>query len=137
MVLNAGLLGLTGSLLYFSRKVYSYLISDKFARILNQDSPGRVAGEFTEDIRTRLWGYYYYLGVRPLAGVVIGPLITLFVMAGLATFANASAGCELGVSKAGNYVVYVVSFLGGYSSSDLFDYFSVLGARAIKRLDIR
>lgn len=137
IMVNASLLGFLGSLLYFSRKVYVYLITDKFRRLM-QEKEGRGNNDNNVDkFRTQIIGYYIYLSTRPVAGLIIGPLLLMFVLAGLTTFSRASTECEVGVSTAGIYSIYVVSFIGGYSSSDLFDYFSNLGGRLISKLDMK
>jgi|GEM_PF-4952174 len=134
-VQNACLLGFLGSLLYFSRKCYIYLITDKMQRLVNalveKDSPDLVA----QALVTQLTGYYLYLATRPLAGLIVGPLIVMFVVAGLLTLGTTSAG-NIGVSVAGTFIVYVASFLAGYSSSDLFDYLSRLGSKLIRKIDV-
>ena len=88
-------------------------------------------------VRSVVIGYYIYLSTRPIAGLIIGPLLLMAVLAGLTTFTKPSIGVEVSVSAAGIYLIYVVSFIGGYSSSDLFDYFSSLGAKLISKIDIK
>lgn len=137
VMIMAALLGFLGSLLYFSRKIYVYLITDKFFEMM------RIQDDISnEDIKidrfkSMLFGYYIYLSTRPIAGLVIGPLLYMAVLAGLTTFSKAPTGPEVSLSTAGVYLIYVISFIGGYSSSDLFDYFSGLGAKLIKNITLK
>lgn len=134
---NACLFGFLGSLLYFSRKCYIYLITDKFNQILtaskNDDDPKEILSEI---LQTRLVGYYLYLATRPIAGLVVGPLIVMFIFGGLLTLGSSNQTEGIAVSATGTFVIYVSSFLAGYSCSDLFDYLSKLGSKLIKRIDI-
>lgn len=137
IIINASLLGFVGSLLYFSRKVYLYLITNKLHRIAKELKIDPDSGtQETESFKSVAIGYYIYLSTRPLAGFVIGPILVMFVLAGLTTLSRSPDGSEMTLSKAGIYLIYVVSFLGGYSSSDLFDYFSNLGKKLIGKLDV-
>lgn len=138
IMINASLLGFLGSLLYFSRKVYSYLITDKFHRLMqDQEKTTASKDDDLDRFKSIVMGYYIYLSTRPIAGFVIGPLLLMFVLAGLTTFFKPIPGAEVAISTAGVYLIYVVSFIGGYSSSDLFDYFSNLGGRLISKLDVK
>jgi hypothetical protein len=125
---NAALLSALGGLLYFSRKTYTYLITDKL---------GRVTGSGVEEkVQTQITGYTLYLCTRPVGAIVVGPLIVLAVLAGLTTLVARSGTASVAISEPGMYLIYFVSFIGGYSSSDLFDYFSALGSRLIKRINL-
>lgn len=138
LVINVSLLSFVGSLLYFSRKVYSYLITDKFGRVMldHKITTGHNDDELHR-LKSAVAGYYVYLSTRPLAGFVIGPLLLMFVLGGLTTLSKRAPGSEVAISTAGIYLIYVVSFIGGYSSSDLFDYFSNLGGKLIRNLDLK
>jgi uncharacterized membrane protein YwzB len=137
VMLNSSLLGFLGSLLYFSRKVYTYLISDKFNRVIHDQGLGNQEAKDVDRLRSVILGYYLYLSTRPIAGLIIGPLLFWSVLAGLTTFAKPVFDSEIAVSKAGTYLIYVISFLGGYSSSDLFDYCSSLGGKLIGKLELK
>jgi hypothetical protein len=137
--LNSSLIGLIGSLLFFSRKAYVYLITDKLYRISEANGmPTRAADHASPRIdldiyRTRLAGYYLYLIARPIGGLVIGPFVTMILLGGLTTL-SASASIEAkSPSVAGMYLIYVLSFAGGYTSSDMFDYVSKQGARLLAK----
>jgi hypothetical protein len=137
-LVNSALLGFLGSLFYFGRKVYVYLITDKFGRI--KESQGGSAGateEAVDRLRGALVGYCIYLSTRPLAGLAIGPLLLMAVLAGLMTFSPSPSGSRVAVSVAGTCLIYFISFVGGYSSSDLFDYLSGLGAKLARRIQVR
>lgn len=138
IMVNASLLGFLGSLLYFGRKVYIYLITDKFRRVL-QDRGITMpnSDEDLDKLQSVITGYYIYLSIRPIAGFVVGPLLLMAVLAGLTTLSNPFHGSEITMSTAGMYLIYVLSFIGGYSSSDLFDYFSALGSKLVSKLDIK
>lgn len=144
VMLNSAVIGLVGSLLYFSRKSYVYLITDKFGRIIVENGFGIEAVEEgtvrfidLDKYKTILSGYYLYLAARPWAGVVIGPVLTMIVLAGLTTFSTFEADGGVVLSEAGTYLLYVFSFVGGYSSSEPFDYFSKLAGNLIERIEIR
>jgi hypothetical protein len=136
---NSSLIGFIGSLLYFSRKAYVYLITDKLYRIAEESvalaSGEKVAagGVAVEVYKTKLSGYYLYLIARPVGGLIIGPLITMIFLGGLTTLTINSTISAQSLSSAGMYAVFVVSFIGGYTSSDMFDYISKSGARILAR----
>jgi hypothetical protein len=135
VLVNAAMLSLLGGFLYFSRKAYVYLITDKFTRFAKDDLATQ--GSSVESrVQARVAGYTLYLWSRPFCSVVVGPLLLLAIMAGLTTLVEKSAAASLGLSTSGVYLVYFVSFIGGYSSSDLFDYFSTLGGRLVKRISL-
>jgi hypothetical protein len=134
VIINAALLGFLGSLLYFSRKVYVYLITDKFHRVMHEQGLAQpVGGEDVQRFRNALIGYYVYLSLRPMAGFVIGPLLLMALYAGLTTLSVPATGAEVAISSAGAYLVYFVSFVGGYSSSIMFDTMSELGRKLLRR----
>lgn len=138
IIINASLLGFLGSLLYFSRKVYSYLISDKFHRVLQDKGVSATdANSDIDKVKSIVSGYYIYLSTRPIAGIIIGPLLLMFVLAGFTTFYKPASGTQLAMSTSGIYLIYIVSFIGGYSSSDIFDYLSNLGKRIISNIDLK
>jgi hypothetical protein len=132
---NVALLGFIGSLLYFSRKIYVYLIANKIFRIeseINRDVEQSSDG--AEDIRigrfqSRLAGYYLYLAARPIGGLAIGPIIAMIILSGLTTLSKNATITGSQLSSAGIYIIYVFSFVGGYTSSDMFDYLSKAGGR--------
>ena len=137
IIINSSLLGFVGSLLYFSRKVYLYLITDKFHRLATEYKiETDIKEQDNERFKSIVMGYYIYLATRPVSGFVVGPVLVMFVLAGLTTFSKAANDTEMGLSQAGVYLIYVISFLGGYSSSDLFDYFSNLGKKLRAKLDV-
>jgi hypothetical protein len=68
---------------------------------------------------------------------VIGPLLLLVVLAGLTTFSTTASGSEVTVSIAEACLIYFISFVGGYSSSDMFDYLSILGGKLAEKLQIK
>lgn len=137
-MINSSLLGFLGSLFYFGRKVYVYLITDKIRRFMQaQGLTEDLGNEALERLRGGVAGYYIYLSTRPLAGLVIGPLLLMAVLAGLTTFSVTTSPAELRVSAAGACLIYFISFVGGYSSSDLFDYLASLGAKLAQKLQIR
>lgn len=136
VMINASLLGFLGSLFFFSRKVYIYLITDKFSRLVQ--APKENNSDYDNNkVKSMIIGYYIYLSTRPIAGLIIGPLLQMFVLAGLTTFSKTAVSPEVSISLAGMYLIYILSFIGGYSSSDLFDYFSTLGTKLIKKIDLK
>lgn len=134
--LNSGLMGLLGSLLYFSRKAYVYLITDKVGRIFVEAQKSKVTVEREEselDVsRSQVNGYLLYLFMRPLAGVAIGPLLVMTILAGLSTIGRGEVSPKA-ISPTGIVLVLVFSFIGGYKSSDMFDHFSQMGSKFIKK----
>jgi hypothetical protein len=107
-----------------------YLITNKFSRLLKEQQ----TDENDEDAKNNvIRGYYLYLTFRPFVGLVIGPILYLFVMAGLITFIKHPITSPAEVSQPGRYFIYVLSFLGGHASSDLLDYFS----RVIKKISVK
>lgn len=138
IIINASLLGFLGSLLYFSRKIYSYLISDKFHRVLQDKGVSTTDADSDIDkVKSIVSGYYIYLSTRPIAGFVIGPLLLMSVLAGFTTFYKPTSGTQPAMSTSGIYLIYIVSFIGGYSSSDIFDYLSNLGKKIISNIDLK
>jgi hypothetical protein len=137
LLVNCALIGFLGSLLYFGRKCYLYLITDKFDRSIRPNRIREGDGDGPQDlVSSRVAGYCLYLATRQLAGLVIGPLIALVIVGGLVTLGAPSSSREPALSRAGTMIVYAVSFLGGYSSSDLFDYVAKMGAKLIRRMRI-
>lgn len=134
VLVYCALFGLLGSLIYFSRKCYVYLITNKLGKLLRQMEQDAPSGATAiDEVRAAFLGYYLYLLVRPFAGVVIGPVLYMLAVSGLATFGgtSSSAADPPAVSRAGRYVLYSLSFLGGHASSDMFDYFTWLAKRLI------
>jgi hypothetical protein len=136
---NSGLLGLLGSLLFFSRKTYVYLITNKLIRIEDEveaDARKRGHDANVDKIvlyQARLIGYYLYLIVRPLGGAAIGPLTAMIILGGLSTLSKTSSANAGTLSAAGIYIIYLFSFIGGYTSSDMFDYLSKAGSRFVAK----
>ena len=132
---NGSLLGATGSALYFSRKAYVYLITDRVVslqRRATEEIDSRAEGREKFVIRStenRIYGYIMYLTLRPFGGFVIGPLVSMIILAGINTFGSSNVSNAGDISSRGIYLIYVFSFIGGYTSSDMFDYFSRLGSR--------
>ena len=130
-VVNAALFGYLGTLVFFSRKCYVYLITKKLTKSLkesinsNQDS--------VNDLLSVIRGYYLYLLFRPMVGLVIGPLLFMFVVTGLVTFMKTSVEVNTEISRSGRYLIYIVSFLGGHASSDLLDRFSTMAKQIVLR----
>jgi len=124
---NVALFGFIGSLLYFSRKIYVYLITDKVGRIL------ATFGSTDDDDRVKaaLIGYFWYLVWRPYVGLAVGPLVTFIVLGGLNTVAKSQTEGVLALSQAGICIIYVLCFVGGYTSSDLLDYLSKTGGKLL------
>ena len=133
---TTAIVSLIGGLLYFSRKVYSYLISDKLGRLAREFSKESAGDEnaLHSSIKNSVMGYYFYLGTRPIASVVVGPILLLLVMGGMTTFSKTGTDTEF--SHAGTILVFALSFIGGYSSSNLFDFFSRLGDKLIDRMGL-
>jgi hypothetical protein len=140
--INVCFAGFIGSLLYFSRKAYVYLITGKVERIVAALTTDNSLGPLLdssvpleERLRSRLIGYYVYLIARPLGGFAIGPLVTMAILGGLLTLSRSATASSATLSNAGIYIVIVVAFIGGYTSSDLFDYLSKLSARLMSAKD--
>ena len=112
-----------------------YLITDKYSRIAEEVDAG--GAQNAERLATRLSGYVLYLSTRPIGSIVVGPLIVLAIMAGLTTLVNRESEKVVSISASGIYLVYFASFICGYSSSDLFDYFSALGGRLVRRIRLK
>jgi hypothetical protein len=134
---NASLIGFSGSLLYFARKTYVYLITNKVWRIGREATTegNAVFGESSAEARyrARLLGYYVYLLGRPFGGLAIGPLVAMIILGGLTSLSKAGSLSVSALSEAGAFTVYVFSFIGGYISSDLFDYLSRAGSRLLAK----
>jgi hypothetical protein len=134
---NVALLGCIGSLLYFSRKTYVYLIAGKLWKIDEElitelhNLPSSES-ERLERYRAKLAGYYLYLITRPFGGLAIGPLITMVILGGLTTLTKDGKLNGATLSLAGEYLVYTFAFAGGYASSDFFDYVSTLVGRVLE-----
>lgn len=118
--------GLIGAFLYFGRKCYSYQIGDKFDKII-EGAPNEEVGA------ARIGGYYLYLLLRPFAGIAIGPIAAMVVMGGISTISSqtTSAGPQ-SVSDVGRYIIYLAAFVGGYTSSDLFDGLAKFGKSVLR-----
>ena len=123
------LLGFAGALVYFSRKTYVYLIKDKFFEISfveGQTEP------IYERILSRMTGYFIYLSLRPLVGLVIGPMYYLVITSGLAAFVSIPAPQQFTLSSTGVSVLYSLAFIGGLTSSDFLDYLTRIGKRLLQ-----
>ena len=135
---NSALLGAVGSLLYFSRKAYVYLITDKVGRLHMEASNSvrnseiTTADETLDIVAAKINGYILYLFMRPLAGVVIGPLLVMTILAGLSTIGRGEVAPSA-ISPNGIILVLIFSFVAGYKSSDMFDHFSKMGGRLIRK----
>jgi hypothetical protein len=134
---NAALIGFVGSLLYFGRKAYVYLIEEKFRRIelemFKVDKQGSACVDSPQRLRGRLAGYYMYLCLRPVAGLVLGPAIAMLFLGGVTTLSKAGDLNASALSPAALYLIYLFALVGGYTSSDMFDYLSKLGRRIFKQ----
>lgn len=118
-IINSSLFGLLGTLIYFSRKCYVYLIENKFGKLIREiNNSNESSIEYLKNILT---GYYLYLTLRPIVGVIIGPLIYMLVVTGLVVFIKGSIFDGKEISQSGRLIIYLVSFLGGHTSSDLLD----------------
>jgi len=124
--ITVSLIGLVGAFLHFSRKCYVYQITNKYDKIAAADGSAN-------DVNSRVSGYYLYLWTRPLAGLSVGPITTMVILGGLSTISKTTGeGGLSNLSEAGHYVVYLGAFVGGYTSSDLFDALSKFGSSALK-----
>lgn len=132
---NAALLGFVGSLLYFGRKAYVYLITNKFLRLETELTKERSvdAAGLQHQLRERVIGYYIYLCLRPIAGLVIGPAVAMLVLGGLTTLTKSGNLNAAALSSAGLFLIYLFAFIGGYTSSDMFDYLSKTGSRFLSK----
>ncbi len=128
-VVNSALLGYLGTLVFFSRKCYVYLITNKFLRMIEENQKNW--SDSLPAILSTVRGYYLYLLFRPLVGLVIGPVLYMFFLCGLITFMNAPATSSTDLSRSGTYLIYVISFVGGHASSDLLDRFSRLAKKMV------
>lgn len=130
-LLNSVLFGFAGSLVYFSRKTYVYLITSKLCKIIeNSDSENCTKQQLV------LVGYYLYLIFRPFVGIIIGPLIFMLASIGLVSFVKTQVQVSTEFSKTGEYFIYLLSFFSGHASSDMFDYFSKLAKKIIVKESI-
>lgn len=138
--LNSSLLSSLGSLLYFSRKAYVYMITDKVGRLHTEALKAALSAEAQsvdtalDAISAKINGYVLYLFMRPLAGVVIGPMLVMTILAGLSTIGRGEVAPSA-ISPTGNVLVLVLSFVAGYKSSDMFDHFSRMGTKLIGKAD--
>jgi hypothetical protein len=136
--MNAALIGFIGSLLYFGRKAYVYLITEKFRRLeaeLVQD--GAIDQTMLEQrMRGKIIGYYMYLSLRPFAGLVIGPAVAMIILGGVTTLTKSSGTGAGALSQPGLLLIYLFSLIGGYTSSDMFDYLSKSGKRFISKAKV-
>lgn len=124
--MTVGLAGLVGALLYFARKCYVYQINDKYDRISEGTSDEQVIG-------ARIGGYYLYLITRPLAGIAVGPIAAMIVMGGISTIGrHTSVTGPQSVSDVGIYIILLAAFVGGYTSSDLFDGLANFGKSVLR-----
>jgi hypothetical protein len=132
MFFMTGLFALLGNVIYFSRKCYVYLITDKFVKLADGTSPGASAS--SDHLSRVLTGYYLYLIFRPISGIAIGPILYMLVVSGgLITFAGVHVGNSITLSVGGKYLICAASFLAGHASSDMFDYFSWVAASRIRK----
>jgi hypothetical protein len=65
---------------------------------------------------------------------VIGPLLVMIALAGLSTVGRSEVSATA-ISPTGFVLIMVLSFVGGYKSSDMFDQFSRMGAKLIRKVD--
>lgn len=117
IMLNSSLFGFVGCVIYFSRKSYVYLITNKLSKSIENECNVDCA-------RSTLVGYYLYLIFRPFVGLVIGLLFFMLISTGIVTFMKSAINIETDISTSGKYFIYILSFLGGHTSSDMLDYFS-------------
>lgn len=129
IVVNSSLFGLLGCLIYFSRKSYVYLITGKFTKIITGEQDPDIND--VDSIKSAIRGYYLYLIFRPFVGLVIGPILFMFVMSGLLTFIKKNIDINNEIARSGRYTIYIISFLGGHASSDLFDWFSKIAKKIV------
>ncbi len=127
VIINSALFGEFGTLVYFSRKTYVYLITNKFFSVSCAVADGNI-----ECIKGAFRGYYLYLMFRPIVGIIIGPLMYMLVIAGLISFMKMHVTIDQ-MSLSGKAFIYIISFLGGHTSSDLFDRFSKLAKEVMIR----
>ena len=125
-LINSVLFGFAGSLIYFSRKTYVYLITSKLYKIIEPSDSVNITQQ-----RLVLTGYFLYLIFRPFVGIIIGPLIFMLSSIGLVTFVKTQVQSAAEFSKTGEYFIYLISFFSGHASSDMFDYFSKLAKKII------
>ncbi len=131
VVINAALFGFSGCLIYFSRKSYVYLITNKVSKIVSNNT--KSGNPDTYSISSVMRGYYLYLTLRPFVGLIIGPIIYMLIVTGLITFMKTSITPDTALSRSGKFLVYLLSFFAGHASSDILDYFSKLAKKiAIK-----
>jgi len=129
-LLISALFGLLGSTLYFSRKCYVYLITNKLAKVIRENRK-QEGGE--TDANNVLCGYYMYLILRPIAGIAIGPILYMLAATSVITIAGKSVGSDSDISQSGRYLIYTFAFLGGHAASDMFDYFSWMARSRLTR----
>lgn len=129
VILNSALFGYLGSLVFFSRKSYVYLITKKFLNIINAYDISIPSNVHTIDSIIR--GYYLYLFFRPLVGLIIGPILYMISLTGLITFMEKSIDLKIQISQSGRYFIYIISFLGGHASSDVLDRFSKVAQKIV------
>ena len=123
--ITASLIGLVGAFLNFSRKSYVYQITAKYDRIANDT-------EDSSSIPSKISGYYVYLIFRPSAGLTVGPITAMIMLGGLSAISKVSGETGLSsLSETGHYVIYLGAFVGGYTSSELFDALSKFGSKII------
>lgn len=121
-IVNSAFFGFIGSLIYFSRKSYVYLITNKFKKIIDENKDG--GNQTINSIKNIARGYYLYLFFRPFVGIVIGPILYMLALTGLITLIKSSVNENETISQSGRYLIYILSFVGGHSSSDILDKFS-------------
>ncbi len=131
ILVNVALFGFAGCLIYFSRKSYVYLITNKFLKIVRENILDKEIDEYA--ISNIIRGYYLYLILRPFVGLIIGPIIYMLVITGLITFMKTSISLDAELARSGRYIIYFLSFIGGHASSDILDYFSKLAKRIVEK----
>lgn len=131
VIFNSSLFGFAGCLIYFSRKSYVYLITNKFFKIVCDITMNKETDDYV--ISNIIYGYYLYLTLRPFVGLIIGPIIYMLVLTGLITFMKASISMDTELSRSGRYIIYFLSFIGGHASSDILDYFSKLAKKIVEK----
>lgn len=139
LVVSTAYTSFVGSILYFSRKTYVYLVTDKIHHAISERGiPSPPTRSSVERARAVAVGYYLYLTIRPLAGLVVGPVLLMGVLGGVLVVGNVQGqgSAEDLLSRTGLFLLHIFAFISGYTSSDIFDYFSEVGRRMSRRIDL-
>lgn len=124
--ITVSLVGFCGALLYFARKCYVYQINSKHDRIAESCTSEEI-------LASKVQGYYLYLVSRPFAGIAVGPIAAMILLGGVSTISRqTTAGGVASLSEAGHYLIFLAAFIGGYTSSDLFDALSKFGKSMLR-----